>query len=104
MSVGSVIEVVTTFPDEASARDCAERIVRGGLAACVQVEGPVHSVYVWQGRLESGAEWRCTCKTSPGGRAACVTAILEGHPYGMPQIVWRECGATSDYAAWVARP
>lgn len=103
MTEGGVIEIVTTFPDVGTAEECAHRLVSGRLAACVQVEGPVRSVYSWGGRVERSEEWRCTCKTSPGGRAACVDAILGLHPYDLPQIVVRACDASAGYADWVAR-
>lgn len=97
-----VLEVVTTFPDEPTARGCAERIVRAGVAACVQVEGPIQSIYVWEGKRDDATEWRCRCKTSPPSLAACVAALRDGHPYDVPQILWRECSAIPEYAAWVA--
>jgi len=102
VSRAAVIEVVTTFPDEAAAVASAERLVAAGLAACVQVEGPILSLYRWEGRLEQAREWRCTCKTTPGTLAACIDAIVAGHPYEVPQVLWRECGAAAPYASWVA--
>lgn len=101
MADAIVIEVVTTFPDEATAQGCAERIVRTGVAACVQVEGPIRSTYVWHERLEASTEWRCRCKTSPRSLAACVAAVRRGHPYDVPQIMWRSCAAIPEYATWV---
>ena len=103
MSAARVVEVVTTFPDEAGARGCAERLVERGLAACVHVDGPLLAVYRWEGVTARDAEWRCTCKTTPAAAEACIAALVEGHPYRLPQVLWRECGAGGEYAAWVAR-
>lgn len=102
MSVARVVEVVTTFPDEPGARGCAERLVERGLAACVHVDGPFLAVYRWEGRTAHDAEWRCTCKTSPAAMEACIAALVEAHPYRIPQVLWRECGAGETYAAWVS--
>lgn len=101
MPVETLIEIVTTFPDEAAALACAGRLVEKGFAACVQVEGPVRSTYLWEGRCERVDEWRCTCKTSRGARAACLDALQVGHPYDLPQIVVRDCQTSAEYAAWV---
>jgi periplasmic divalent cation tolerance protein len=96
-----LVELRTTFPDRVTAVACAERLVREGLAACVQVDGPVASVYAWRGAVERAEEWRCTCKTSPGRAAACRAAIIAGHPYDVPELIEAVVAGTAAYAAWV---
>lgn len=97
----TIVEIRTTFPDRAAADACAARLVRERLAACVQVDGPVSSTYVWRAAVETAAEWRCTCKTTPHRAAACRTAIATGHPYDVPEIVESQATAAATYAAWV---
>jgi periplasmic divalent cation tolerance protein len=75
--------------------------VAAGLAACVQIDGPVHSTYRWRGAVETAVEWRCTCKTTPARAEACVAAIVAGHPYATPEVLVRQATATPAYAAWV---
>ena len=65
------------------------------------VEGPITSVYRWHDGVETSAEWRCTCKTLPDLRDRCLTAIVAGHDYEIPQIVIAELSASDAYAAWV---
>jgi len=96
-----LLEIRTTFGTRAAAVACAERLVTARLAACVQVEGPVTSIYRWQGRVETAEEWRCACKTTAGRRADCVARILAGHDYQTPQVTCHSLTATSAYAAWV---
>jgi periplasmic divalent cation tolerance protein len=96
-----LVEVRTTFGSREAAEACAERLVRDSLAACVQVDGPVTSTYVWQGRIERAEEWRCGCKTTEAAAAGCVAAILAGHAYETPQVVVVPVQATAAYAAWV---
>lgn len=96
-----MIEVRTTLPSRAAADACADRLVGGGLAACVQVDGPIESRYVWRGSQERAAEWRCTCKTTPARQAACIAAILADHPYETPEILVVAATAAPGYAAWV---
>jgi len=98
---GGLVEVRTTFSSPAAAAACAERLVRGQLAACVQVEGPLRSTYAWQGEVTTAEEWRCSCKTTAAARAACVAAILADHEYQTPQVIVVPLEATAGYAAWV---
>lgn len=96
-----VVEIRTTCPDHAAAEACAALLVNGGLAACVQVEGPVFATYRWQGRVETATEWRCTCKTTASRAAACREAIVRAHAYEIPEILAVEVEASAAYAAWV---
>lgn len=98
---GEVVEIRTTFPHQDDARVCAERLVRERFAACVQVDGPITSVYRWEGVVETATEFRCTCKTSRRRATACTAAILASHPYQTPELIVTETLATPAYAAWV---
>jgi periplasmic divalent cation tolerance protein len=96
-----LVEIRTTFGSRAAATACAERIVADRLAACVQVDGPLASIYAWRGAVETAEEWRCTCKTTGARRDACVAGILAGHEYETPQVTIVPMEATAAYAAWV---
>lgn len=96
-----LVEIVTTFDTREAAVACGGRLVEGELAACVQIDGPVTSIYRWQGSVEAAEEWRCTCKTTPARREACLAAIQAAHPYETPQLTIALVGATRSYAAWV---
>jgi periplasmic divalent cation tolerance protein len=95
-----LVELRTTLSSRAAAEACAERLVAARLAACVQIDGPVQSIYRWQGAIERTEEWRCVCKTSPERAAACRTAILEMHDYQTPEILSTTVTASAAYAAW----
>lgn len=97
----TIVEIRTAFGDRAAAGACADRLVRDRLAACVQVDGPVASTYVWRGAVETATEWRCTCKTTPERADACRAAIVAGHSYELPEIVISTVVAAPAYAAWV---
>lgn len=97
----TVVEIRTTVGSREAADEVADRLVATGLAACVQVEGPIRSVYRWQGNVETSAEWRCVCKTSVGRAAACVRSIREQHGYELPEVMVVEATADPAYAAWV---
>lgn len=96
-----IVEIRTTFGSLSEASACAERLVAGRLAACVQIDGPVTSTYRWQAAVETAEEWRCTGKTTLERRDACIEAIVDGHPYQTPQVTAVPVAATAAYAAWV---
>jgi len=100
-SAPALVALVTTVGSADDARRLADAAIAQRLAACVQVEGPVTSIYRWQGRVETAEEWRCACKTTAGRRADCVARILAGHDYQTPQVTCHSLTATSAYAAWV---
>ena len=85
MSEALVVWTTTGSREEAAA--IGERLVRDRLAACVQIDGPIHSVYRWQDEVESAEEWRCMIKTRRSLYQRLEAALLELHPYDVPQIV-----------------
>lgn len=97
-----LVEILTTCPSEEAAAALAARLVRERLAACVQIDGPVRSTYMWKGSIETATEWRCTCKTTAARAAACVATIAACHPYETPEIITKPITASPAYATWVS--
>jgi periplasmic divalent cation tolerance protein len=107
-SVGSAQQpqltvILTTFGTAAAAEACGRHLVEQGLAACVQLDGPIRSIYRWQGHIETDEEFRLLVKTTPAAVAACQTAITDVHPYDLPEIVVLSAAASAAYAEWVAK-
>jgi periplasmic divalent cation tolerance protein len=101
MTASEIVAITTTFSGRDAAEACGRRLVAARLAACVQIEGPITSVYRWQGAVETAAEWRCVCKTAAEREEACVAAILAGHEYATPQLTVARLTGSAAYAAWV---
>lgn len=82
----SYLIVTTTVAEEKLAVKLAGLITAARLAACVQF-WPIRSVYWWQEKVESNAEFILQCKT----RAPLVPALQEfirsHHPYEVPEII-----------------
>jgi periplasmic divalent cation tolerance protein len=97
----AVAELRTTFSCRDRAAACARHLIERRLAACVQIDGPVTSIYRWQGVMETAEEFRCTCKTSVARAAACSAAILGVHEYATPELLVVVAQASPAYAAWV---
>ena len=96
-----LVEIRTTFASRVAAEACAVRLVAERVAACVQIDGPLTSVYRWQGQVETAEEWRCTSKTTPARAAACRALIRALHDYHTPEIIEAPATASPAYAAWV---
>jgi periplasmic divalent cation tolerance protein len=97
-----VIQVITTAGSQAEAERIAHALVERRLAACVQVSGPITSVYRWQGKIETGAEWRCAIKTRLANYPAVESAIRELHSYDVPEILALPVVAGGEsYLAWL---
>lgn len=77
----------TTTGTEADALRLAEGALGKRLTACVQISGPITSVYRWEGRGESAVEWRLTFKTPQADLAALEAWVVAQHPYEVPQWV-----------------
>jgi periplasmic divalent cation tolerance protein len=97
------IQVSTTTGSAEEAGRLAEALVEGRLAACVQVMGPVHSRYRWQGKVEEAEEWLCVAKTEAALYPEVEEAIRAAHSYDEPEIIATPVVAGSrGYLDWVS--
>ncbi len=97
-----LIEVVTTLPSHEDAQRLASALVERRLAACVQISGPITSVYHWEGRIETSQEWYCTIKSREDLWTALEAAVGELHPYQVPELLARSIEhAPAAYRQWV---
>ncbi|MBN8443707.1 MAG: divalent-cation tolerance protein CutA [Thauera sp.] len=95
--------VLTNLPDEAAARALAERLIAERLAACVNLLAACTSVYRWRGAVESAREVPLLIKTTTERYAALQAAILDAHPYELPEIVAVPVQQVfAPFAKWVA--
>jgi len=85
--MSSYLQVFCTTDDRDEADTIAEALVGAELAACVQIAGPITSVYRWQGEVERAEEWLLLAKTTPARYEALEAAIIEAHSYDVPEIV-----------------
>lgn len=101
--MASAVVVLST----AGSRDEAERIARAlvdeRLAACVNVIGPITSIYRWKGAVERADEMLLVVKTRRALTARVATRIRALHSYDLPEaIVLPIDGGAADYLAWIA--
>ncbi len=80
-------QLSTSIDSATGAARIAETLVAERLAACVQVTGPMTSVYRWEGDLQRSEEWLCTAKTSEAALPAAMRRIRALHTYEQPEIL-----------------
>lgn len=98
------IQVSTTTDKREDAEHISKAIVENRLAACVQISGPVKSIYWWNDNMEDSEEWLITMKTRKELYPKLEQAIKNFHPYEVPEIVAVTLIAGSEeYLAWVEK-
>lgn len=100
--VGEAAIVLTVVDDREVAQDLAGSAVDRGLAACVQIDAPVDSVYRWEGAVRSDREWRVVAKTTASGADRLVEHWATEHTYEVPEIlVVPVTGGHEPYLRWI---
>ena len=96
------MQVVTTVDSEEAAEQLARGITGARLAACVQIVGPIKSIYWWQGELAEAREWQLIMKTTTARIAELEEHIKENHSYDIPEITATVIsGGNWEYLDWI---
>lgn len=94
--------VITTAGSRQEASQIARALVEEQIAACVNIIGPIESVYRWQGSVESAQEFTLLVKTTAMRAADVVKRIRELHSYDLPEAIeLRIEGGSADYLKWI---
>ena len=96
------VVITTTTASDDEARTIAKALIEEGLAACVNIVGPVTSVYKWQGKVEEEAEYKLFIKAFMESWAAIREKIKALHSYSVPEITLINAEQMNpDYIAWM---
>lgn len=96
--------IFCTCPNRETAEQIANHLVEEQLAACINISSPVTSIYSWQGKIESEEELLLSIKTSRRRYSELEQAILNLHPYELPEIIAVPVEqGLSGYLDWVAQ-
>jgi periplasmic divalent cation tolerance protein len=79
--------VLSTFPDQDTARKITRTLVEERLVACGNLIAPVESIYTWKGEIEATLETLVTYKTTTDRTAALLARLRELHPYDVPEML-----------------
>ena len=75
----------------ASSRDEAQHIARAlvdrKLVACVNIVGPIESIYRWKGEIENSQEFMLLMKTESDRFDRVREAVKALHSYEVPEVI-----------------
>jgi periplasmic divalent cation tolerance protein len=98
----SVVSVYVVFASTEEAEAIGRTVVEERLAACINILAPVHSIYRWNGKIESAHEVAAILKTSEDRVDRLIARIARLHSYDVPCIAtWPIGKVLASYAAWV---
>lgn len=98
----SVLSVYAVFADSEEAERIGRTVIAERLAACINILGPIRSIYHWNGKLETADEAAAIFKTHHWKADALIERIAALHSYDVPCIVsWPIDKILRNYADWV---
>ena len=92
----------STFPNRVEAERVAETVLTERLAACVNILGPCHSIYRWQGSVERSDEVPALFKTTSQLAGQLRDRIAALPPYDLPTIEAWPVSAAAAVSDWIA--
>ena|ERR1039457_703448 len=97
------MQVLTTVDSAEEAERLGRSITGARLAACVQIVGPIRSLYWWQDEVEDAQEWQLLIKTTAERFPALEAHIKANHSYETPEIIITPIvGGSAEYLGWIS--
>ena len=95
--------VQTTIGDKDGGMLLARAVLDARLAAGVQVTGPAHSLYWYEGDFGDDEEWQVEIVTTLASLPLLEASIAENHPYFNPTIRVLSIRGNDESIAWISR-
>ena len=94
--------IVTTVNSSSEAEKLSNHLVKNKLAACVNIIGPVTSVYNWKNNIENSREYVLWIKTLTNNVSSVSKIIRSLHSYDVPEIIsFPFKSHNDDYSQWI---
>jgi periplasmic divalent cation tolerance protein len=98
----SVISVYAVFASAEEAERIGRAMVEERLAACVNILGPIRSIYRWNDKIETAEEVAAIFKTHHWSSDSLIKRIAALHSYDVPCVVAYPIDKVlRSYADWV---
>ncbi|WP_319467113.1 divalent-cation tolerance protein CutA [uncultured Pseudodesulfovibrio sp.] len=98
----SELFVYMTCSSKEEARDIGTVLVERRLAACVNIIDSMHSMYWWNGKVETAEEVVLIAKTRDGLLAELTEAVKVMHSYEVPCVVALPItGGNPEFLGWI---
>jgi periplasmic divalent cation tolerance protein len=102
MTAADAVVVLVTAGSREEAGRIGTALVTERLAACVNLIGPVRSIYRWQGSIEEADEWQLVVKARAADLSALEARVKALHSYDVPEILALPVyGGSAAYLAWL---
>lgn len=99
LPMSAALLVLSTCPDQETAKKLARALIEERLAACVNQLPGLTSTYRWQGEILEESEALLLIKTTQERYEALQTRLLQLHPYDVPEVIALDIAA--GHAAWL---
>jgi periplasmic divalent cation tolerance protein len=97
-----ILVVVTSFSRLEDAQVMARQLIERRLAACVQIQQGIHSVYRWKDQVCEEVEVRLSAKTVADQWDEIAHFIQSKHPYDLPELIaYTPEKFSAQYGNWV---
>jgi len=94
--------LLTTTASREDAQSIAHTLVSHRIAACVNIVGPIESIYRWKGEVEVAQEYMLIIKTSAERVPTLREELRRVHPYELPELVeFGIEGGLPEYLDWI---
>jgi len=98
----AIITITTTADSREALEHIGRRLLTKHLIACIQIAGPIKSLYWWKENLEEAEEWLGIMKTRESLYKEAEAEILANHPYELPEVMaTMPVEVLGAYADWV---
>ena len=86
-NLDAMLVVVTSLPNVETAKTLANSLLGSHLAACVQIQEGITSLYRWEGKVCEEQEVLLSVKTINSKWHEISAFIQSAHPYDLPEIL-----------------
>ena len=96
--------VSTFYPKLNQAKKIAKLVVKNKLAACVNINKNINSIYIWENKMFDEKEIELNFKTSEKKLKKLILFLEKNHPYESPPIMSFPIKKVNNkYLDWVKR-
>lgn len=101
-NLDAVLVVITSLPSMEAANSLAHSLLETHLAACVQIQEGITSLYRWEGKVCEEQEVLLSAKTTNAKWREISVFIQSAHPYDLPEILaFTPQQYEEQYSKWV---
>jgi|SRR5512146_707879 periplasmic divalent cation tolerance protein len=95
--------VLSTVSNADEARTIATTLVEKQVAACVNIVGPIQSIYRWKGDAEESQEFLLLMKTTADNISRLREELVRLHSYEVPECITLEIeSGLPAYLDWIS--